>query len=373
MKSISIFVAVFFLIFPKPLHACLWDYDTLAMERNRFPGTHELIVGYFPRHSDAFYQWRIDDRLKVPVSQRTPQDYNDIAVAYDKLGQQDKAIQTIEAKILKWPKENRYESEANLGTFLIHSGKLQEGVNHLSKAIEINPDAHFGREKYQVLLVEYMIQKRAPNQPENTHRQIGFGFCNFILQKMALDDPNAAQTKVVIKEAIEGVSGMLRFGHHDSPVLLEALGDLLMGLEMRPNESDKRLAARAFRMAAYSSTDKVDNERLIAKTKRAVKLIESVSISDIERKLVDERLLADELAKRIETDELAWINNKENVDELFAAKYLTDQSEFLFPSKNPFPFAPWILTALSGVLAIGILAGLVRLRRSIKRKSSFEI
>lgn len=38
------------------LVACLWDYDTLAMERSRFPSTLELITGKFLRHSPEFYQ-----------------------------------------------------------------------------------------------------------------------------------------------------------------------------------------------------------------------------------------------------------------------------------------------------------------------------
>lgn len=66
--------------------ACAWDHDTIAMERQRFPEAHELIVGYFLRHSDVYYHWRIKDRLKTPFENRTPAQYDDIAVAYDKLG-----------------------------------------------------------------------------------------------------------------------------------------------------------------------------------------------------------------------------------------------------------------------------------------------
>jgi len=31
--------------------ACLWDSDTLQMERLRFPGVLEIITGKFVRHS----------------------------------------------------------------------------------------------------------------------------------------------------------------------------------------------------------------------------------------------------------------------------------------------------------------------------------
>lgn len=42
--------------------ACVWDYDTPKMERQRFPSALELITGKFPRHSPEFYEWRIRDR-----------------------------------------------------------------------------------------------------------------------------------------------------------------------------------------------------------------------------------------------------------------------------------------------------------------------
>ncbi len=140
--------------------ACLWDTDTLAMERQKFPETLELITGQFLRHSPEFYRWRVEDREKrIAVEPNRLELYDDLAVAYDKLGEHQKAIETILAK--EKLKPGLYETYANLGTFYIHSGQLEEGLKHIDKAIEINPDAHFGREKYQRLLVEYVLMKRS--------------------------------------------------------------------------------------------------------------------------------------------------------------------------------------------------------------------
>ena len=36
--------------------ACLWDRDTRAMERQRFPSVLEVITGKFLRHSDTAQQ-----------------------------------------------------------------------------------------------------------------------------------------------------------------------------------------------------------------------------------------------------------------------------------------------------------------------------
>ena len=46
------------------MQACLWDVDTLQMERRRFPGVNELITGNFIRHSRDYYEWRLKDRAR---------------------------------------------------------------------------------------------------------------------------------------------------------------------------------------------------------------------------------------------------------------------------------------------------------------------
>src|SRR5690606_14125083 len=146
------------------------DYDTLQMERSRFPGALELIVGKFLRHSQPFYEWRVKDRrsdiaahdsgAETLSDEELAHTYDDLAAALDKLKRHDEAIEVIREKAERLPNVGQYETHANLGTFLIHSGRLEEGVAELKKALEINPDAHFGREKYQVLLVEYVMERR---------------------------------------------------------------------------------------------------------------------------------------------------------------------------------------------------------------------
>src|SRR5262245_47727113 len=76
-----------------PSDACLWDLDTLLMERQRFPSALELITGKFLRHSEAFYRWRIQDRLpRITADPGKLALYDDLAVAYEKTGDQGNAI-----------------------------------------------------------------------------------------------------------------------------------------------------------------------------------------------------------------------------------------------------------------------------------------
>lgn len=255
-----------------PAAACEWDYDTLRMEREQFPGTLELIVGKFLRHSDTFYEWRVKDRTaKIAAAksgvlmledEELARVYDDLAVAYDKLGQHDQAIETIREKAERLPNVGQYETHANLGTFLVHAGRYEEGLVELNKAIEINPDAHFGREKYQVLLVEYLMEKRGGDgeltlplnaDAEARYSDYGGPFAHWLLEKQGLYTSEDA--KVIEEEmnrATKGLLGMMRFGNFHSPILLEAVGDLLLFRHDGPEESvqGQRLAARAYLRAA---------------------------------------------------------------------------------------------------------------------------
>ncbi|MFG0250946.1 MAG: tetratricopeptide repeat protein [Phycisphaeraceae bacterium JB051] len=301
--------------------ACAWDYDTIAMERQRFPEAHELIVGYFVRHSDAYYQWRIEDRQKTPLEQRTPAQYDDIAVAYDKLGESPKAIQTILEKIDRFPDQGVYESQANLGTFYIHNGELEKGLVHIKKAIEINPDAHFGREIYQQLLVEYVIKCRHVNgdkklpliKEPSLHTREHFGY--FVAERLGHDFMDQSQ----FSKAAKGIKGMMRFGHYDSPILLEALGDLFSS-GGRITDS-KMLAARAYLKASYAIDDPEQKQIYRMKADEAIRMHEHISLERIEKDLKNELEQGKAFFTQIENDEAQWVRQGKNLDQEFEKKY----------------------------------------------------
>jgi hypothetical protein len=65
-------------------------------------------------------------------------------------------------------KEQLYRYHANLGTFLVHRwvrqgadrarlGEVKAARDEIARAMEINPNAHFGREKYQLRAIEWII------------------------------------------------------------------------------------------------------------------------------------------------------------------------------------------------------------------------
>ncbi|MEM7557765.1 MAG: hypothetical protein AAF394_01455 [Planctomycetota bacterium] len=234
---------------------------------------------------------------------------------------------------------------------------------HIKRAIEINPDAHFGREIYQQLLVEYLLEQKIAGEglPESDMTQLrDADFGTFVLEHRYNEDKTAE-----IQTAVKGVLGMMRFGHYDSPILLEALGDLLTS-EYKDTDA-KMLGARAYLKASYSAPDQ---EAAAAYRKIAVQAIEMQAgreLEEIEAELKNEMAQARELADQIAADEQAWIAEGLDLDAEFAKKYFDAQ---ILRDKHVAwgPLSPAVHATLflSGLLA-GLLAFVAIFVWAVKR------
>ncbi len=368
--------------------ACMWDYDTIRMERTRFPGTLELITGKFLRHSPEFYQWRIANRLKRLETDPTNVAWlDDLAVAYDKTGQHDKAIAT--AITTEKRKPGRYETAANLGTFYFHAGKLEEGLPHIDRALKINPNAHFGREKYQKLLVEYVIERRKGGPlklplanvdvSENRVREsksahevtIGSTFEEFLCVKIQ----HERHKPEIIAEAIKGVTGMMKFGKHDSPVLLEVLGTLLPE-RLKPQTDAKLLAVRAFLKASY---DVPEGPTRVAYRGMAANALYMQTPRDATAQISLERVEADFQKELTEAEawyaalherELSWIRDGKDLEAEFDKLYETEpEVSGMDATDPPEMWKTKVRVTIIVVIAVAILIGglflLVKLVRRI--------
>ena len=354
---------------------CYWDYETLLMEQVRFPGATELIAGEFRRHSPEFYQWRIEDRLEKIESH--PDDLSlldDLAVSYDKLGQSELAIQTMLDKDKRQP--GLYETHANLGTFYIHDQQLEKGLAEIQKAIEINPDAHFGREVYQQYLVEYLIASRDADGKLHLPLDDSIdlfeptGFAEFVLSKkfpsegedVRYDRGNPEYHKAM-EPAIKGVLGMMRFGNFDSPVLLEAFAHLAMFQE----DQSKRLAARALLKASWGTSDVVAKEKYLAMANQAIEMQVGADLKDIETELQKEIQAGDEYFAGISENEKAWIVDGKDVEAEYANVYFQAPSDVNLAASERSAFLRRLFSASSFVLLglgiIGVLA-VIKYRRS---------
>lgn len=198
------------LLIQQPGSACLWDRDTLANEARGIPEVIRVITGRFERNPPLYYEMRLKRvTAELETKPEALELYDDAAVACDRLGRSDEALAWMEKKRKRLEQFGRedaavrdhwYRYYANAGTFQahhwLHSGANRKQLSNLkkartliAKAIQINLDAHFGREKYQLKAIEWLI---AP--PKMTEK----------------DDelPNLLTTEYKVKDAAEAVKGL---------------------------------------------------------------------------------------------------------------------------------------------------------------------
>lgn len=158
--------------------ACIWDRDTLAMEGKGLPDTVNVLIGRFERQPPAYYEMRLA-RVAALIRAGKGQlaDYDDAGAAADRLKRGDEAIEWMREKKKRLDslgagdpahKEHLYRYHANLGTFHAHRwlgpgasrerlDDLKAAREHIARAIAINPDAHFGRERYQLMAIDWLL------------------------------------------------------------------------------------------------------------------------------------------------------------------------------------------------------------------------
>jgi ATP-dependent protease HslVU (ClpYQ) peptidase subunit len=300
---------------------CLWDGDTLEAERARFPNALEIITGHFPRHSKEFHEWRRKQReAAIKANPKDLPAYDDLAVSLHKLGRNEDAIDIMKAK--EAIKPGLYETLSNLGTFYIYVGNLNSAEECIRKALVINPNAHFGREKYQLYLIQWL---KANGPTSRGEPDIAFkgteGFARFVmLKERKLADDSSSTLEISQDEriaALRGVLGMMLFADHDNPVLLEAAGDLFEAGRMKENGA--YLAGLAYKLGASVAKDDETRKRLEPLAEKA--LITANGAAKIDQQLTDLLTASAKLQENIKADELAWIAEGKDVAAEFQKKY----------------------------------------------------
>ena len=152
----------------------------------RFAMVQDVLHERFQKHGTVWYETRNLRTLEL-LKQEPESDparwplADDLAVGFDRLGQPGDAIPLLRQKLAQQESaglvgRDLYTSYANLGTMLIHTnmGKarfgdaqamefVDEGIRLIQQSVEVNPEAHFGREQWQLAIVEFL---RAASQDE---------------------------------------------------------------------------------------------------------------------------------------------------------------------------------------------------------------
>lgn len=309
--------------FPLPsARACIWDSETMEVEKAHFPEALSILTGDFPRHSARFHEWRIAKTTKaLKTDPANPALYDDLAVSQHKLGKHREAIATMQQKEAAVP--GRYETYSNLGTFYIYTGELKEAVVFIDKALSINPDAHFGREKYQRWLVLWLMERQTGAvEPETAtaHQEATpRGFARFILQQQ--QPAGTRWTEEDRAPAIKGILGMMRFADFDNPLLQEALGDVLLSGDWAGNSMTN--AAFSYRIACTKATKASEKQRLFGKFQGALGALNERwnpkrAGEEVKRMLAK----GTALQAKVQKDEAAWLAAGKDLSAEFNKKYL---------------------------------------------------
>lgn len=334
----------------------------------RFPEALELLTGKFLRHSTEFYQWRIRDRITKLKSEPSNLAYfDDLAVAYEKVGNHEQAIETMLRKEQIEP--GLYETYSNLGTFYILAGEFEKGLPYIDKALAINPDAHFGREKYQKWLVEYAMDRmkdgrlnfpmREVTKEPKMEREHLIGFHAFLF----FDHDEVEQQK-----AIKGVLGMMRFANHENPLLLEALGDLLF--VGGHSGSSGLLAARAYLRASYVVNDPEAKGKYRTLAEQALSARysqkrDATNLPDLEANFQQELADAQDWYDSLYAKELKWIRDGKDVEAEFDKLYVKEPGIEGQTNRVPLLFRVPSVILMGGLVAI--LALILGRRRRVRK------
>lgn len=207
---------------------CLWDTDTIDTELRGLPDALDLVTGRWHRHGEAYYRERVERLGKA--TELSLADHDDLAVAYEKLGDQTAALDVMARKAERLAvtpdADHEYRRLANVGTFHAHAGRYDEALVALRAAVALNPAAHFGREKYQIAVIE--IVQKAQTRPEllretsllnQVEPGVDLGFFYLFRGEGRRPLPD---------EVYQGVAGMVRFGGRDSALLFGLLGEVFL-------------------------------------------------------------------------------------------------------------------------------------------------
>lgn len=235
--SVTLALAV---VAPTPARACGWDYETYHAEAKSMPCVFDALLGYWPKHTTAYHERRIE---AFDYALAWMPDWTDgldaKGISYLKLERLPQADAVMKRRLAVAP--DAYPSHANLGTLYTFTGAFDDALKHIDRAMAIEPEAHFGREKYHRALVVFLQRAKADPQVLKKETFVGIqptpaqrtGGSKGLYARLGLDD-----------DAIDALVAMLTvYGADELAEVYFALGELLAV------RGHKRLAYTAYRRA----------------------------------------------------------------------------------------------------------------------------
>lgn len=222
-------ILLFMLLAVLPSDACIWDRDTLKEEAKGKLDTVRAITGWFDRYPARYYEMRLDRVTKELAEKPGSLDlHDDAGVACSRLGHHDEAIAWMEkkkavldAKPAEETAEDRYRYLSNTGTFhlirwIVQSEEkrsadltdLKLSEDFIKQALELNPDAHFGRERLQLMWIQWLLSP-APSSEEDMD---AFNFLGIEGQTWTSHRSMAPPEGFTLEEGRKAITGLIQLG-----------------------------------------------------------------------------------------------------------------------------------------------------------------
>lgn len=136
--------------------ACIWDSQSLSHEKERSHDLAQTILGESQIQENMN---QLGVTLKELETSRKEGDvnwWNNLAGTYLRLNRPQDAVNLLEPVAAKFPDD--YGIHANLGTAYHFLGRYQDAEKEIARDLQINPEAHFGLEKYHLALLQHLIR-----------------------------------------------------------------------------------------------------------------------------------------------------------------------------------------------------------------------
>ena len=210
-----------------PSAACIWDRDTLREEAKGKLDTVGAITGWFDRYPPKYYEMRLERVIRELAGRPDALDlYDDAGVACSRLGRHDESIawmakkkEILDSRPAEETKEERYRYLSNLGTFHLlrwasraeearfdELSELEASESLIARALELNPGAHFGREKFQLMLIRWLLETSSPETVGHPN------FLGLWQNHWSAPNPGSESEGFTLREAREGISGLIQLG-----------------------------------------------------------------------------------------------------------------------------------------------------------------
>ena len=139
-----------------PACGCIWDADTLSHEKSRSKDLASAILDNAPAPDEPEKIRARIAELNAHKDETNPEWLNNLAGAYLRLNQPAEAVKILEPVAAKFT--NDYGVHANLGTAYHLLSRYADAEKEIARDLEINPNAHFGLEKYHLALLQYLVR-----------------------------------------------------------------------------------------------------------------------------------------------------------------------------------------------------------------------